>query len=132
MSQESMSLFLPPCTRSASYLQFHCLALPISIPTKLDDSNFSASQPRCTIPFSTMMDENVKAATHGTGTNSYRHYLPDPLPVPETISTARITAGPAMSSVPGSSSNIDPRNMKDRLYLQNAIRKMVSYLKSNG
>ena len=34
--------------------------------------------------------------------------------------------------VPGSSSNIDPRDIKDKSYLQNAIRKMVSYLKTRG
>jgi kinetochore protein NDC80 len=38
----------------------------------------------------------------------------------------------ATASVPGSSSNVDPRDVRDRSYLQSAIRKMVSYLTSRG
>lgn len=40
--------------------------------------------------------------------------------------------GGGSSSTAGSSSNIDPRDIKDKSYLQNAIRKMVTYLKSRG
>ena len=42
-------------------------------------------------------------------------------------SSAAMTA-----SVPGSSSNVDPRDVRDRSYLQSAIRKMASYLSSRG
>ena len=38
----------------------------------------------------------------------------------------------SMAAVPGSSSNVDPRDVRDRSYLQSAIRKMVSYLTSRG
>jgi len=47
----------------------------------------------------------------------------------------RVSLAPAASSHNPSgshSSNIDPRDIKDKSYLQNAIRKMVSYLKSRG
>ena len=51
----------------------------------------------------------------------------------------RVSLAPSSSSinngsttVPGSSSNIDPRDIKDKSYLQNAIRKMVSYLTTRG
>jgi SMC interacting uncharacterized protein involved in chromosome segregation len=36
------------------------------------------------------------------------------------------------SSVPGSSSNVDPRDVMDRSYQLSAMRKMVSYLSSRG
>ena len=42
-------------------------------------------------------------------------------------SSAAMTA-----SVPGSSSNVDPRDVRDRSYLQSAIRKMASYLSLRG
>ncbi|KAL3760419.1 hypothetical protein ACHAWU_005954 [Discostella pseudostelligera] len=45
----------------------------------------------------------------------------------------RVSLAPTNSStIPGSSSNIDPRDIKDKSYLQNAIRKMVSYLTTRG
>eukprot|EP00571_Detonula_confervacea_P007692 CAMPEP_0172324148 /NCGR_PEP_ID=MMETSP1058-20130122/50580_1 /TAXON_ID=83371 /ORGANISM="Detonula confervacea, Strain CCMP 353" /LENGTH=703 /DNA_ID=CAMNT_0013040345 /DNA_START=80 /DNA_END=2191 /DNA_ORIENTATION=- len=52
----------------------------------------------------------------------------------------RVSLAPTASSAhnsghaPGSysSNNIDPRDVKDKSHLQNAIRKMVSYLKSRG
>lgn len=47
---------------------------------------------------------------------------------PRAASSTSSTA----SAVPGSSSNVDPRKVKDRSYLQSAIRKMVSYLTSRG
>lgn len=43
----------------------------------------------------------------------------------------RVSLAPS-SNKESSSSNIDPRDIKDKLYLQNAIRKMVSYLKTRG
>lgn len=47
-------------------------------------------------------------------------------------SSGGATATSGGGTVPGSSSNIDPRDIKDRSYLQTAIRKMVSYLTSRG
>jgi kinetochore protein NDC80 len=45
----------------------------------------------------------------------------------------RVSLAPTNSNtIPGSSSNIDPRDIKDKSYLQNAIRKMVSYLTTCG
>ena len=48
-------------------------------------------------------------------------------PMASSSSSAAMTA-----SVPGSSSNVDPRDVRDRSYLQSAIRKMASYLSSRG
>ena len=46
---------------------------------------------------------------------------------------ASLSSSAAMTaSVPGSSSNVDPRDVRDRSYLQSAIRKMASYLSSRG
>jgi kinetochore protein NDC80 len=47
-------------------------------------------------------------------------------------SSGGATATSGGGTVPGSSSNIDPRDIKDRSYLQTAIRKMVTYLTSRG
>jgi kinetochore protein NDC80 len=47
-------------------------------------------------------------------------------------SSGGVTATSGGGTVPGSSSYIDPRDIKDRSYLQTAIRKMVSYLTSRG
>jgi kinetochore protein NDC80 len=52
-------------------------------------------------------------------------------PVASSSSSSYPTTSTA-SSVPGSSSNVDPRDVRDRSYLQSAIRKMVSYLSSRG
>ena len=49
-----------------------------------------------------------------------------------SLAPAALSTSSTASSVPGSSSNVDPRDVRDRSYLQSAIRKMVSYLSSRG
>jgi SMC interacting uncharacterized protein involved in chromosome segregation len=62
---------------------------------------------------------------HNPGEGTSPTMTPTPRP-----SSSSSSAGTGSSVLPGSSSNVDPRDVGDRSYRQSAVRKMVSYLSS--